>query len=131
MKNQPLALLLVALAAATAACGCSVRVDLADESTTTAEAPPSTITEKSRTAVSLALFTDNQSQSAPVASEKSKTVQSAREPAFPPATPEPPSRWVQDPKSSQSDRKSVTLITNFVNVVEKDVHRHTHYHSAL
>jgi hypothetical protein len=108
MKNQPLALLL-ALAATS---GCSVKVDVADESTTTAEAPPSTITEKSRTAVQVGLLVDQESAPAPAppvatASEKPKTVKRAQEPAPPTATPKPPSRGAEDVKPAKSDRRSV------------------------
>ena len=74
MRNQPLLLLLTPILLA-ATGGCSVKVDVADSSTT--QAPPSTITEKSRTAVEVGFLVDQKSQP-------------AHEPAPPPPTPDPP-----------------------------------------
>jgi hypothetical protein len=119
MRNPPLALFLLIAAA----CGCSVRVELADESTTTAEAPPSITTEKSRTAVEVGVFTDNQSEPAPappVTSEKSKTFQPAREPALPPSTHEPPARGADDLVPVKPAQNSVVVVTNVVNIKHLD-----------
>ncbi len=96
MKNQPLVpLLLIALAAAFT--GCSVRVDLADENTTTAEAPPSTITEKNRTAFSLGFLVDQESQPEPVPpvamSKRSRAIEPVHEPASPPPNSRPAVPW--------------------------------------
>jgi hypothetical protein len=129
MKIQPLTLLLALTAAFT---GCSVKVDLADENTTTAEAPPSTITEKSRTAVSLGFLVDQKSEPTPapsVASEESKTIEQAREPAAQPATTEPPSRGAEDLVPVKPVQNSIVVVTNVVNY-DIDIHRHhdTHYH---
>ena len=64
----------------------------------------------------------------PAASEKSKTVERAHEPDSEPPPHESPSHGAEDLESSESDRVSVVVVENVVNVVEKDVHRHTHYH---
>lgn len=116
MKTSPRLVLIAALLAVAAGGGCSAKVEVSDESTT----------EKSRVAVEVGLFTDNQSKTEPalpVALEKSKTIQSAREPAPPPATPAPPSRGADDVIPVL---KSVQVI----NIYDFDIqrHDHTHYH---
>ena len=123
MKNY----LLPALILLTAAAGCSVKVDVADENTTTAEAPPSITAEKSRTAVEVGFLVDREPEA--TASERSKTVQPEPEPAPQPPTPDPPSRETEDLKS-ESDRRSVTVVQNVINIQHVDIERHhdTHYH---
>ena len=120
MKNPPLALLLATILA-TALTGCSVRVDVSDQNSD----------EESRTAVEVDLFTNNPRPAPPVAtSEKPKTVQPDRETASPPATPEPQPRWVEELRSSDSDRGSVTVVENVINIQHLNIERHhdTHYH---
>ena len=129
MRSLQLALITFAALLAAALTGCSLKVDIADENTTTAEAPPSVTSEKSRTAVQVAFLVDQKSE--PVAMpEKSKTVHPADEPAPPLPTPEPQSRGAEDLESSESDRVSVVVVENVLNY-DIDIHRHhdIHYHS--
>ena len=121
MKNY----LLPALILLTAAAGCSVKVDVADENTTTAEAPPSITAEKSRTAVEVGFLVDREPEA--TASERSKTVQPEPEPAPQPPTPDPPSRETEDLKS-ESDRRSVVVVQNVINIKHLDIERHRHIH---
>jgi hypothetical protein len=73
--------------------------------------------------VEVGFLADQESEPAPappVASEKSKTVQTAREPALPPSTHEPPARGAEDLVPVKPAQNSIVVVENVVNIKHLD-----------